>query len=235
MAKLTLLDMTQRILSAMDSDDVNSIADTVESEQVAYIIRDCYQELCAQRDWPFLRTLTTLTALGDVTNPTKMRIPTGMNKIYWIKYNKLPVTYKTPSEFKDIIDKRVEATGVVDANGYVINADPQYWTSYDDDYIYFDGYDSAAEASLQASNSVVYGVIVPSWTHEDTFVPTLPEKMFSMLLNDAKSTAFLELKQQAHQKAETIARRSRARFQNEAWRRKDGEPTSTPSINYGRK
>ena len=38
MPKLTLLDMTQRILSSMDADTVNSFSDTIESEQVAYLI-----------------------------------------------------------------------------------------------------------------------------------------------------------------------------------------------------
>ena len=42
MPKLTLLDMVQRTLSSMDSDTVNSFDDTIESEQVAYIIRDVY-------------------------------------------------------------------------------------------------------------------------------------------------------------------------------------------------
>ena len=45
MPKLTLLDMTQRVLSSMDADSVNSYAETIESEQVAFIIRDAYYDL----------------------------------------------------------------------------------------------------------------------------------------------------------------------------------------------
>jgi hypothetical protein len=42
MAKMTLLEMTQDILSDMDSDEVNSINDSVESLQVAQIIKTTY-------------------------------------------------------------------------------------------------------------------------------------------------------------------------------------------------
>lgn len=227
--------MTQRILSAMDSDAVNSISDTVESMQVATVVRECYEDLATQRDWNFLRTLTTLTGLGDTVNPTKMQLPAGINKALWIKYNKKDVTYLTPQEFKRLIDLRVAQTGVVDSNGYVINADPLYWTTYDDDYIYFDGYKSSVDTTLQTSKSACYGVQVPSWTHADNFIPLLPEKMFPTLLADAKGTAFLQLKQQANAKEESKARRGRARFQNEAKRTKQEEHTTRGGVNYGRK
>ena len=48
MPKLTLLNMTQNILSEMDSDEVNGIADTVESTQVAHIIETMYYDLTAR-------------------------------------------------------------------------------------------------------------------------------------------------------------------------------------------
>lgn len=234
MAKLTLLEMTQRILSAMDSDDVNSIDDTVEAGQVAQIVREAYEELVTQRDWMFLQERTTLTALGDTTNPTKMQIPTGVNKILWIKYDGDDVDYLEPKDFQDLLDSRTEQTGVVDANGYVINRNPAYWTTFDDDYIYFDAYDSSVESSLVSAKSVAQCVMVADWTHEDSFTPTLPEKMFPMLVADAKGTAFLQLKQQANAKAENQARRGRARFQNEAKRAKVEEAVTNGGVNFGR-
>ena len=42
MAKMTLLAMVQDILNDMDGDEVNSISDTVEAEQVAQIIKTTY-------------------------------------------------------------------------------------------------------------------------------------------------------------------------------------------------
>lgn len=235
MAKMTLLEMTQRIMSAMDSDDVNSIDDTVESLQVADIVKEAYEDLCTQRDWNFLKSKTALTGLGDTATPTKMQIPEGVNKILWLKYNGKDVTYLEPKEFQDILDGRTEEAGVVDANGFVLNRNPLYWTSFDDEYVFFDGYDSDTEATLQTSNCVAYCVTVPSWTHDDDFTPTLPEKMFPTLLADAKSTAFLQIKQQPNQKEETKARRGKARFQNEAKRVKASEHTTNRGVDFGRR
>lgn len=233
--KLTLLEMVQDIMSAMESDSVNDIAATTESADIALAIKNTYFDLIASRDWPFLRSYGQLTALGDTANPTKMRMPTDTNKIYWIKYNKKDVTYQDPKEFVDDKDQRTETAGVVDSNGYIINRDPQYWTSFDDDYIYFDSYDSATEATLQASNSQVYSLIVPSWTHTNGFIPLLPEKMFPTLLADAKGTCFLNMKQTSHAKEERKAQRGRVRMQNESWRNNAAESKSNSNVNYGRK
>lgn len=235
MAKLTLLEMVQDILSSMDSDDVNSISDTVESSQVAGFIKETYFSLITERDWPFLRSLTTLTAYSDVNNPTKMRIPTTVNKLLWVKYNKKDVTYLDPLEFKSMLDTRVETTGVVDANGYLLNQDPQYWTTYDDDVIWFDGYNSALDNTLQESKTSVYAVIIPAWSHVDSFVPLMPEKFFPTFLAEAKATCFINIKQQPNSKEEGKAKRGRSRMQNEAWRSNVGESKYNSAVNYGRK
>lgn len=63
MAKMSLLDMTQNILSALDSDPVSDISETVESQQVVEIIKESFYELMSSRQWPFLQTLTKLEGL----------------------------------------------------------------------------------------------------------------------------------------------------------------------------
>lgn len=235
MATMTLIEMVQNILSAMDSDAVNSIDDTVESEQVALIVKETYFDIITQRDWPFLRTTFQFTGLGDTDNPTKMRIPTDYNKVLWVKYNKKEVTYLDPKEFQNVVDSRVQQTGVVDANGFGLNADPSYYTSFDDDYVVFDSYDSTSESTLTSANCLVYGVLAPSWTHSDAFTPLLPDKMFPTLLADAKATCFLNLKQQANAREERRAQRGRVRMQNEAWKNNDAEGKWNTKVNYGRR
>lgn len=235
MAKLTLLDMTQSILSALDSDPVDSIDETIEAVQVADLVKEAFFELLSQRDWPFLLSLGNLQGLGDVGNPTKMKMPNTWNKVKWLKYNKNEVTYLDPEEFQRVLDLRKELAGVVDANGYVLNTDPTYWTTFDDVYVWFDSYDSAVESSLQGSKSKAYVSVQPTWTHADTFIPPIPEKFFPTLLAEAKSQAFVNLKQQANTREERKAQRGRVIMQNEAWRNDEGEIKYNRKVNYGRR
>ena len=233
--KLSLLDITQKILSSLDSDPVNSIDDTVESIQVADIIKESYYSLMAERDWPFLHQLGTLEGLADTNNRTKMRMPETINKVKWIKYNKKEVNWLPAPEFKNLLDTRTEEAGVVDADGYVLNRDPEYWTSFDDDYIYFDSINLAEDATLHAAKTSVYVVKAPTWTHTDNFIPDIPDKFFPTLLAEAKAQAFVELKQTSNAREETRARRGRVTMQNEAWRNEAGEYKFNTKVNYGRK
>jgi len=235
MAKQTLLQMTQNILSALDSDPVDSIDETVEAIQVAELVKEAYFDLISQRDWPFLFVLGTLDGVGDVNNPTKMKIPDTWNKVKWIKYNKKEVQYVDPETFHTIISQRVAQTGVINSAGYVINQDPQYWTSYDDTFIIFDGYNQSVDATLQASKSTLYGTREATWTHVDSFIPNIPEKFFSTLLAEAKSQAFVNLKQQSNAREERKATRGRMAMRNESWRNENGEAKYNTKVSYGRK
>lgn len=232
--KLSLLDMTQNILSALDSDEVSSIDETVEAVQVAELVKESYFDLMAQRDWPFLRQLYALEGLGDLNNPTKMRMPENSNKVFWIKYNKSDVEWKSPEEFTYIIDNRVTLANVVDSNGFVINRDPLYWTSYDDKFVVFDAVDKAVENTLVGSKTKVYGTVAPTWQHVDTFVPNLPDKFFPTLLAEAKSQAFANLKQQINAREENKAKKGKVTMRNESWRNENGEAKYNRKVNYGR-
>lgn len=235
MAKYTLLEMTQSILNAMDSDSVNSIDDTVESIQVADLVKEAFFDLMSQREWPFNFALAELTALADTNNPTKMQMSDSWNKIKWIRYNKKETQYLSPSDFTELLDNRTAQAGVVNANGIVLTHDPDYWTTYDDEYVIFDAYNSTVESTLQQSKSKVYASIQPTWTHTDIFTPDIPEKMFQLLLAEAKAQAFVNLKQQTNAREERKAQRSRVIMRNEAWRNEYGETKYNRKVNYGRK
>ena len=232
--KMSLLDITQNILSSLDSDPVSDIDETVESQQVVEIIKESYFELMSSRQWPHLRLLTTLTGLGDVSNPTKMKIPDTMNKTYWVKYNGVEMTYLTPDDFNTMIALRTPGS-TVDSNGFGLLKDPSYYTSYDDVYLIFDSRISSLDNTLQQSKSKVYGVKEASWTLSNTFTPDIPEKFFPVLLAEAKAQAFVNLKQQSNVREERKAQRGRVMIRNEAWKNKLGEPVYNSRVNYGRK
>ena len=133
------------------------------------------------------------------------------------------------------MDNRVEQLNVVDADGFILNRDPIYYTSWDDEHLVFDAVNKNVDDTLHSSKSVCYGVRHPAFTLEDDFVPDLPEKVFPTLLADAKATCFVALKQQANAREERRAQRGRVIMQNEAWRNNKAEHTYNKRVNYGRK
>jgi hypothetical protein len=90
---------------------------------------------------------------------------------------------------------------------YKNNKQPQYCTILSDFYVIFDGYDSTVDSTLQTSKTMAYGKISPAWSDVDTFIPNMDESQVPLLLNEAKSLAFFELKQSPHPKAEQEAKR----------------------------
>lgn len=236
MPKYTLLELTQSILSDMNSDEVNSVSDTIESLQVAQIVKDTYYEIITEGEWPHLKTLMQLSSSGDADKPTHMSMPDNVQKLELIKYNKRTssdtvdkfsdVTYMEPEDFLSHIMKRLTSDATVetitDYSGVVLlilnNIAPTYWTSFDNEWIVFDSYDSSLESTLQASKTQCIAFREPTFTISDTFVPDLPSVAFPYLLSEAKSAAFLALKNTANSKEEQRAGRQRRRMSQERWR-----------------
>lgn len=314
MATPTLLSMTQDILSALSSDEVSSISDTVESLQVANIIKNKYYDMVARSDPPKQDQLFQLTASGDSAKPTLMTMPSTVTRVNWIKYyNSSP--NNTPSDSEDIDWTTTSSTsntigtgsftftvgsglsavagdavtitsgsnsmygtvtsyssttmvvsitstigsgtytswnlinqGQTGAQGYMdvqmmdiepfltyVNhynpaednvgsytftqggnsftfyfyndRQPSCCTVLSNYYVIFDAYDSLYDSTLQASKTLVFGQKTPAFTLSDAFVPELSDVEFPLLMNEAKSTAFFELKQQQHPQAEREIRR----------------------------
>lgn len=86
MSTFTVLDMTQEILSALSSDEVNSISDTTESLQVATILKRKYYDIISRGDLPEHNQVFQLTPSITAAQPTLMTVPDGIGRIEWIKY-----------------------------------------------------------------------------------------------------------------------------------------------------
>lgn len=281
--RLTLLQYVQSILSSLDSDEVNSISDTVESMQVAEIVRASYFNLVTRTHMPDHKQLIQLEPSLDETQPVLMFIPDGIARLDWIRYYNndifpdsddkdgfshdlnLDVTGSSTSplpappgylyveilpvrDFLDITTSfNPNETGIAsfqfqdNSNNYPGNytfyyrtdRQPAYCTVLSDFYVIFDAYDNAVDSTLQASKTMAYGEIVPFWKMEDTFIPNIDEQQVPLLLNEAKSLAFFELKQSLHTKAEQELKRQWSSVQ------KDKSKVDKPSYfdqlpNFGR-
>ena len=240
MAKMTLLEMTQDILSDMDSDEVNSINDSVESLQVAQIIKTTYYNIIDGRDYDFLYELFQLDSSGTTSRPTHMKLPENIIDLKYVKYNTrkstdtkdkyLKIKYLNPEDFMEMVDRRdsskSDVTVITDTTGISINIindkAPEYFTSFDDEYLVFDSYDSVVDSTLQNSKSQCHGKRSVAFTLLDNFTPDLPVQMFSYLLAEAKSVAFVTLKQVANAKAEQVSTSQKRRMSQDAWRLKNG-------------
>tara|TARA_Y100001951_G_C11298065_1_gene277590 strand:+ start:40416 stop:41210 length:795 start_codon:yes stop_codon:yes gene_type:complete len=247
--KLTLLEIVMDILSDMDSDEVNSIFDTTESEQVAQIVKSSYMAMMSNRDWPHQRRAIQLNPYSDPGYPTHMKVQDEIKRLVFINYNcaragetrlrYMPIHWREPEEFlqltnqlnseQDNVDLVTDPTGVQ----FLIQNDrhPTYFTSFDDVTLIFNSYDKSVDDTLQNSKVQAQAYVMPQWSHEDSFIPDLPVDAFTALQEEAKSRAMVKLKQMEDPKAEGEARRQQRWLARNDWRVKGG----IEYPNYGRR
>lgn len=228
--RMTLLDMTQNIMSAMNSDEVNSISDTVESMQVAEVIRTTYMNMATRMNLPKQRDLFSLTDSGDSDLPVLMYKPENVDHVEWIKYdtsedvgepNFSYVTILPIDQFLDMqnsldIDETWVENFTLNGQEFKFRNDtgPRYCTILKNYYIIFDAFNEGVDSTLQASKTQCFGELSYAFTMDDGFVPEMDSNQFPLLLNEAKSLAFMEIKQTPHQKAEIESRRQWRSLQN---------------------
>jgi hypothetical protein len=250
MAKLTLLDMVQDIANDLDTEEINSINDTVESVQIAQILKTSYFELIANRNWPHLRRTIKLDSVSDTLRPTHLQLPILIKEMLSFTYDKRSESSPTRAKYEEIKYLEPEHFLVKTNNRNVLNTNvdsitdfggvsilimndrhPEYYTSFDDNYIICDSFNSDLEDTLQSSKTQAIAYVEPAWTHTDSFIPDLPSEAFPLLLEEAKSTSFLVLKQVTNEKAEQKARRQNRWLSRKSWRVSGG----VRYPDYGRK
>lgn len=238
--KLTLLELVQDILSDMDSDQVNSIFDTFESEQVAQIVKTTYYAMMSTREWPHLRETIQLTPSGDLAKPTHMYVPDNVKRMSFINYNIAgegetrkkyqPVHWREPDEFLQLTNQQNSDSDnvdvIVDDSGVELlirnNTHPTFYTSFDDKALIFNAYNKAVDDTLQNDKTQAQAYVIPSWSTTDTFVPDLPAEAFIALLEESKSRAMMKLKQMEDAKSEQEAQRQHRWLSRNAWKVKGG-------------
>jgi len=240
--KTTLLQIVQSILSDMDSEGVNSITDTVEAQQIASVVEDTYYNMIAARDIPEHNKLMSLTAMGDSTKPTHFLYPTNTKHVERIEYNVgtaadknfRVIDFVEPVVFLDRMDEDDLLVETYEGNLDIFvtsNEPPSYYTSFDDNYIIMNAYDSSIDSTLQASKVRAFGSTYPAFSQTDAHEPDLDNTMMPLLLAEAKSACFSLFKGGSDPKVEQSARRLKSYIQN------DMHKSSRANIknNYGRK
>jgi hypothetical protein len=229
--KRTLLQIVQNILSDMDSEDVNSISDSIEAEQIASVVRDVYYNMVSTRMIPEHQELIRLVSLSNSARPTHFQVPESVKRVDFLRYN---ISTTNGTEFKEIeyIEPLVFLTlnrdgdnvdTVYDVNGntpILVRNDkmPDYYTSFDDLHIVMDSYESNVDNILAESKTQALGHKVPDFTLNDSFTPDLDEVLFPYLIAESKSTCFSLFKSGVDQKIEQAARRQKSYMQSDMYR-----------------
>lgn len=218
----TLLKMVQKIADATDSDEIDEWDETIEGIKIQGILEDTYNEVIARRTWEFIkdRFMPLEDRLeGDPINT--LRIPEQVSKIDNLKFlnsfgNAKTVTYREPLKFVDMMLQRNTAHDNVDS---IVNSDgialpirndlpPEFYTSFDEQRITFDSYESVRGNGNQVADSVIMAHVLPV-VDFTTGIGTLPipKRMETLILNEAIATANYRLRQVRDPRSERIASR----------------------------
>ena len=249
MAKRTILELVQQLGEGIGSDEIDSLDETIEASEIATILKQTFNEVISRKRWEFIADrVRQLDAIaGGSTQLNTLLIPSDVTRINCLKYRNTDNTvvefteieYLQPCEFLEYVQSRNSAdanvTAIANDDGVAINvltdAPPTRWTSFDEEVITFDAYDSTVATGNLAADSVIIADIVPSIDYTDpTATLKLPERMETLVFNEALSTCNYRLRQTNDPRADRIARRQHISLrENEAITNKD-----TKEANYGR-
>lgn len=254
--KYTLLQLVQAIGSSIDSDEINSVGDSVESQQLVNIVRTVYFDILSRTNLPEHYSLVNLQASGNSTYPTIMTVPSDVEEVIWLKYNNATtsdtdvqmrrVDFLPLEEFLQKMHNLDESADNISSFTYTTtgtnstkflywtNKHPEYYTTFDDHTLIFDSYDNTVDTTLQSSKTLAYAKLVIPFNETDSFTPNLDEAQFPLLLNEAKALAWAELRQTENAKIERSARQNWTNVQhNKFSTEKQSYFDRLP--NYGRK
>lgn len=239
--KYTLLEMVQRILQAVDGQMVESIEDTREAMQVAQCVKETYEHLLYTRDIKARTNLVQIHSASDLSRPTTFIINDDVAQLDVLKYyddehkKYRDLKWVDPEDFLEhslnhhapccehIISCKDPTSGV----RYNIHNDklPSVYTSFNDNEIVCDAYDATKEDTLMEEHTAAYGIVMPEFKLEDTFVPDLAPQHFNLLLNTARVQAAYELNREIDQITNDRARKELVTADKHAQRARGQETT----------
>lgn len=245
MAKKTVLDFVKLIGQAISSDEIDELDESTEVTDIQSILQQTFEEIISRKSWKFLKDRPL--QLDERTSDMKcnLTIPPQVTRIQCLKYvdvngKHTELDFLEPCDFvtmtyernpdRDDIDTINNADGVP---LYIINdKPPRYWTSFDEEEVTLDAYESSKSDGVVYTDSVIIATVVPvvDWTDEAATLP-VPERMEILILNEAKASANYQLRQTSDPRSERIARRQNVSLRENEPKTRDTEQEKT----YGRR
>lgn len=237
--KYSVSDIVQQMLSDTDGDEINSIDDTTEALQAAYILRSTYDNIITNSKIEYFKRGVQFDGVSDTDHPNYLKLPSTIQEMTYIAYDvskkDRPVhyqelTYLYPDEFlnrqaqlntkQDNVVKIRDYSGIV----YYIQNDkaPQYWTTFDDKYLVLDSFNHDVESTVHKNKTQAIAYISPVFEMKDDYIPDLPADMFPYLISEAKAMFSSKIRQVDSAKDEQWSTIHRRRMSRKSWQAKGG-------------
>jgi hypothetical protein len=162
-------------------------------------------------------------AASETSNVT-VQLPASVTRVNQVKYlvntTQTDICYLLPEKFLAQVNTSSDFTeAVVVPGGATIyvknNSAPRYYTSFDEETITFDSYDSAVDAGGVVANKVVLRAEIELDTASayegglplETWIPDIPTRMFTLWLWECVVNCYSSIVRQDNQAATREARR----------------------------
>lgn len=220
--RYTNYEMLKSIARAINSDEVDTLDETLESLDILEIMSRTLDDICSRRYWEFMKDKVAQLEAG--THAVELSIPDAVVHIQTLRYNTVngwkTLTYLEPDHFMRRLQEKPASYDTVVINGVEIypsnTDDPTYYTSFDEVNLVFDAYDSSVDASgLDYTKTYLQGIVKPTFNfaeNSDAITQAIPELMFNYWLWEAISVASVELREITNNRAERSARRAYIRL-----------------------
>ena len=222
--RYTLLQVVQKCLEVVNGEEVNSISDSKEAQDIASICEDVYHAFCAEKKIPEHQELTQLEALSDTDFPTHFKFGSRISELKKVFYDQSEVSgqtdwreviYVSPLDFllrtDNIVESKVLVSDKKGGTSLSIRNDqyPTFYTSFDNEHIVMNAYKATVDSTLQQSKSRAYSTKFPPFTIEDSFIPDLDDMLSVLFLAECKVNVSNTLEKEVPPKLEQEVRRLR--------------------------
>lgn len=228
MPKHNTLKLVQRIMSAIDADNISTLGETPEAIQVQEIMERVMEEILWERNWPFLLRLSNLDTTAVLN---EMRLGQTVLSIDWIRYNDKNILYASIEFMTELLDGRDTSASNIDINGAFNDRDPLYWTTIDDETIIFDAYNTSLQSSL--SKARVYEM--PAIPDEDDKILAVPERMFQWIQLRMLELAFGEMISDSVESEKNRRRAKRSLMNLRRWAKRHNKKETTYGKDYAKR
>ena len=247
MTKRTILKLVQDLGEGINSDEIDDLAETEEVVRIVNILEQTLQEVLDRKTWEFMKDKVRQLddRAGGSTEFNTLVIPEDVTLIKCLRYKDsagkfIELTYLSACDFVDKLQARntadADVTAIINADGVALNTRtniaPTCWTSFDEVTVTFDAYDSTSGTGNLIADSVIIADVMPVTDFTDPAeVLNIPERMETLVFNEALVTCNYRLRQTADPRADRVARRQGISLRENEHKTKKDKQVKT----YGRR